>query len=243
MKRILGLTIAIALSGAALNVQAQTADEVISKHQAAMGGEAKLKSIKSMISEGQLQVQGMEFPFKVSVISNTGMRVEFEAMGTKNIQVATPTGGWFLLPVQQQTEPVDASAEDMKDVGSELDLEGELVNAKAKGHTVELVGKDNTDGKETFKLKLTRKNGSVAYYFIDPATYYITKRQSTASMQGQQMEIVTKMSEFKKTDDGYVYASVIEQAPMETKVVISKVELNPEITASILEKPAKTPAK
>ncbi len=64
MKKILGLTIAIALSGAALQVKAQTAEEVISKHQAAMGGEAKLKNIKTMTTSGNLQVQGMEFPLR-----------------------------------------------------------------------------------------------------------------------------------------------------------------------------------
>lgn len=239
MKRILGLTFAIAISGAALQVQAQTADELIGKHQAAMGGEAKLKALKTMTSEGNLAVQGMEFPFKVSVINNAGMRMEFEAMGTKNVQVATPTGGWFFLPVQQQTEPVDANPDDMKDIGSELDLEGEIIDAKAKGHTVELVGKETVDGKELFKLKLTRKNGSVAYYFLDPATYYIVRKESTSKVQGQDMEIVTTMSEWKKTDDGYVYASVIEQQPMQTKVVVSKMVMNPAIDASIFEKPAK----
>ncbi len=127
----------------------------------------------------------------------------------------------------------------MKDVGSELDLEGELINAKAKGHTLELVGKETADGKEVYKLKLTRKNGSVATYFIDAATYYIVKRQSTAKVQGQEMEIITTMSEFKKTDDGYVYASVVEQAPMDTKIVLTKVVMNPALDASILEKPAK----
>lgn len=239
MKRILGLTITLALSGAALSVQAQTADEIISKHQTAMGGEAKLKAIKTMTAEGNLAVQGMEFPFKMAVINNTGMRMEFEAMGTHNVQVATPTGGWFLLPIQQQTEPVDAKAEDMKEVGSELDLEGEMIDAKAKGHSLEMVGKETADGKEMYKLKLTRKNGTTAYYFIDATTFYIVKRLNTATVQGQEMEIVTKLSEYKKTDDGYVYASVIEQSPMETKVVLNKVVMNPELSASILEKPAK----
>lgn len=239
MKKILALTIAIALSGAALQSKAQSADEIIGKHQAAMGGDAKLKSLKAMVSEGNMSVQGMEFPFKVSVISNTGMRMEFEAMGTHNIQVATPTGGWYFLPIQQQTEPVDASAEDMKDVGNDLDLQGEIIDAKAKGHNLELVGKETIDGKEAYKFKLTRKNGTVANYFIDAASYYIVKRIHSATVQGQTMELETKMSEFKKTDDGYVYASVIEQLPMDTKIVITKVQANPAIDASILQKPAK----
>ncbi|WP_109694732.1 LolA family protein [Chitinophaga deserti] len=238
MKRFLGLAITIALSGAAISSQAQTADEIIAKHQAAMGGDAKLKSLKSLYSEGTMSVQGMDFPFKITVLSNTAMRVEFEAMGTTNIQVATPTGGWFLLPVQQQTEPVDANPDDMKDIGSELDLEGELVDAKAKGHTVELVGKDASDGPEQYKFKLTRKNGSVAHYFIDPATFFITKRVTTGNVQGQEMTLVTKLSDYKKTSDGYSYAAKIEQSPMETVVVLTKVTANPPVPDSTFQKPA-----
>ncbi len=170
MKKMLLLALAVTLTGA-LGVHAQTADEIVSKHVAAMGGKAKLAAIKAATTEGTMDVQGMSFPFKTTIINKRGMRVEFEAMGTKNIQVFTTTGGWNLLGVRMQTEPTDISPDDLKEISSKIDLEGELVNAKAKGHTIALVGKETENNVEMYKIKLTRKDGTDADYFLDAKNY------------------------------------------------------------------------
>ena len=36
-----------------------------------------------------------------------------------------------------------------------------------------MLGKEDIDGTETIKMKLTRKSGSEVVYFFDPKTYYI----------------------------------------------------------------------
>ena len=42
---------------------------------------------------------------------------------------------------------------------------------KAKGHTVELVGKEKVEGTDAYKLKVTLKNGDVRYIYLDAETY------------------------------------------------------------------------
>lgn len=235
MKHYLMLTLAAALTTAAVGTKAQTVDEIVSKHITAMGGKDKLGALKSSVTEGTMEVQGMEFPFKATIINKRGMRIEFDAMGTKNIQVATTTGGWNLLGVQQQTEPVDVPAESLKEIGPDLDIEGELVNAKEKGHTLELVGKETADGAELYKIQLTRKDGNVANYFIDTKSYYITRR--SVQMGGQ--EAINTLLEYKKTDDGYAYASVVETQPTGVKLKVTKMLFNSPVDEKIFEKPVK----
>ncbi len=239
MKQLRMLALSLALVGAAVSVKAQTLDEVVSKHISALGGADKLKSLKSQVMEGKMHLQGMELPFKSIIIQNKGMRVEFEVMGTKNIQVATTTGGWNFLPVQQQTEPVDANPDDIKDISQEVDLAGELFDYKTKGSTAELIGKETIEGQELYKIKLTRKDASVSSYYLDAKTYYIAKRVSPKTIQGQEVEITENLTDYKKTSDGFVYASQVEQQPMGIKMSFEKVQYNGPVDEKVFEKPAK----
>lgn len=238
MKQIRMLTLSMFLVGAAVSAKAQTLDEVVNKHITAMGGEAKLKALNSQIAEGSMSIQGMDFPLKVINLNQKAMRIEFEAMGTRNVQVITSKGGWMYLPVQQQTAPVDSDPADLADAQRDLDLTGELVDYKTKGHTAELIGKETIDGKELYKIKLTRKDASISNYFVDPTSWYVTKRTTAKAIQGQEIEIIENFSDFKKSGDGYVYAAVVEQLPMGMKINYSKVEINAPVDDKVFEKPA-----
>lgn len=238
MKHFRMLALSMLLVGAAVSTKAQTLDEVVSKHITAMGGEAKMKSLNSQITEGTMSIQGMELPLKVINLNKKAIRIEFEAMGTSNIQVITDKGGWMFLPIQQQAAPVDSDPADLVDSQRDLDLTGELVDYKAKGHTAELIGKETVDGQELYKIKLTRKDGSITNYFVDGTTWYVTKRTSNKSIQGQEIEVVENISDFKKTPEGFVYAAAIEQLPMGMKLNFTKVQMNPVLDEKIFEKPA-----
>ena len=238
MKQFRMLTLSMLLVGAAVGAKAQTLDEVVNKHITAMGGETKLKALNSQIAEGSMSIQGMDFPLKVINLNQKAMRIEFEAMGTKNVQVITAKGGWMFLPVQQQQAPVDSDPADLADAQRDLDLTGELVDYKTKGHTAELIGKETIDGKELYKIKLTRKDASISNYFVDPANWYVTKRTTAKSIQGQEIEIVENFSDFKKSGNGYVYAAAVEQLPMGMKINYTKVDINTPVDEKVFEKPA-----
>ncbi|WP_343700995.1 hypothetical protein [Chitinophaga sp.] len=238
MRTLRALTLSLLLAGGAVSAQAQTADEVVNKHVEALGGADKVKSLQSQIMEGTMSIQGMEIPLKVSTKQKKGVRVEFEIMGTKNITVMTPTSGWMFMPIQQQTAPVDADAAAVKEGAIDLDLTGELFDYKNKGFKVEMNGKETLNGEELYKLKLTRADGSSSDYYLDAATYYITKRITKKDVQGQQVEVVEQFTNYKKTPEGFVYAESVEQQPMGMKMSFSKVQSNPVVDDKIFEKPA-----
>lgn len=230
--------LALSLMLIAVTTKAQTIDEVVGKHIEAMGGADKIKAVKSQATEGTMEIQGMEFPFKTWSVHNTAMRVDFDAMGTTNTQVVSTKGGWMFMPVQQQQAPVDSDPEVVKEAASELDLTGDLFDYKAKGHTAELIGKETQDGQEFYKIKLTRKNGTVTDILLDTKTYLVSKRISSKNIQGQEVEITEVLSNYKKTADGYVYAATVEQLPMGMKMNFGKFEYNAAIDQKLFEKPA-----
>jgi hypothetical protein len=203
MKRIL---LSLLVLASAFTVKAQTADEVIAKHITAIGGAENWKKVNSMKMEGILQVQGAEVNVVVTILHGKGMRQDISVMGMTGYEIVTPTEGWDFMPFQGQTEPEAKTAEELTEAQDNLDAQGELIDYAAKGHKVELIGKEDVEGTECFKLKVTKKGGSVSTLFFDPKTFYIVQSKSTQKANGQEMEVVTSFSNYEKMPEGIVVA-------------------------------------
>ncbi len=206
-----------------LAVSAQTADDVINKHIAKMGGAAKLEALKTVKMEGNLTTQGIDVALSFTKKHLVGMRVDMEIMGTSNYQIITPTKGWAFMPVMQQTEPQEMEAEQLKSAQGQLDIQGSLYNYKQKGYTAEYMGKEQVDGKDAHKIKVV-KSGRDVFYFIDAESNFIVKSMSKANIQGQETDVQTTFADYKQTPDGYwfPYSSTTMQGP----VTFSKIEVN-----------------
>ena len=237
--KFLSLFVVAALSLA--TVKAQTADEIVNKHIEAIGGLENWKKVNSMVLTGTMSVQGMSLDVITTVLHNKGSRQDINEMGMNNYQILTPTAGWSFFPIQGQQAPEAMTADDVKEGQTDLDAQGSLIDYKAKGHTVELIGKEDVDGTECFKLKLALKTGKTETYFIDPKTYYIVKLVSIKKANGQEAEVSTGLSNYQKLPEGIVVAmsvSVPFGPGVNFDYIISKVEVNKAIDEAIF-KPAK----
>jgi hypothetical protein len=216
---------------------AQTVDEIISKNTVAMGGDAVLKGITSQYMEGNMEMQGQTVPLKRWVKQNEAMRLEFNIMGTNNVQVVTPTMGWSLMPIMQQTEPQEMDAQTMKVMKAQLDLRGELYDYKKKGKKIELMGKDTVNGSMAYKLKVNGEDGTNSIAYLDATSFLLVKATNKVNVQGQDMQKVTLLSHYKKTPEGNAYPGVTEQSPIGIKINIDKVEMNKPVADSLFTKP------
>lgn len=183
-------------------VKAQTADEVIDKYITAIGGKEKWKQINSMKVEGQFEVQGLEPTFVIQSVNNKGIRMDAEFPGSKIIDITTPTAGWSQNPFNGKTTLQPLTTDELKEKLDELDLQGAFVDYKEKGSTVESLGKDEEDGNEYFKIKLTTKNQNETIYFFDLKTNLIYKQETTTKQQGQDIKVSIKHFDYQDTDFG-----------------------------------------
>ena len=76
----------------------QTTEEVLSKHQAAMGSPEKWSAVKSLVMKNKFSVQGMDIESKTSVLVGQGFRTEVEVMGNKIITAINGDSGWMIRP-------------------------------------------------------------------------------------------------------------------------------------------------
>jgi hypothetical protein len=226
-------TIKIALLSAALfatvGSYAQTADEVVDKYLVAIGGKENWKKINSVVTEGAMQVQGADVTVVSTALQGKGSRQDITVMGMTGYQIMTPTEGWSYMPFQGQTKAEPATAEMVKLGADQLDVQGPLIDYKTKGHSIELLGKEDVDGTECHKLKITYKSGKVDTYFIDPTSFLLVKSISKQSVNGQEMELTTTFSNYQKTPEGILIpmAVTVPLGPgLSADMTVKKIEIN-----------------
>lgn len=236
------ILVAAATFAVAYGAQAQTADEVITKHIAALGGKEKLAGINSLVMETTMEVMGNEATSTTTVLNGKGFKTEAEVMGSKMVQAMTDKGGWMINPMgggsaEAMPDEVYKQGKDQMDISG-----GPLLDYAAKGHKVELQGTEKIGSVDAHKLKLTTKDGGVTTYYIDPTTYYILQVVKSGNMMGQEMEIKTVYSNYKKTDYGNVMPYTTEVdfgGQFQITSTVNKIEINKAVDPKIFEMPGK----
>jgi hypothetical protein len=216
-----------------LNIQAQTADEIIEKYITAIGGKEKWKQVKSMKVNGFIEVQGIKINFTQQAIHNVGVRVDAEFQGQKIIDITTPTKGWSQNPFGGRSSLQPISEEELKQKLDELDIQDEFIDYATKGSAVDFLGKDEEDGNEFYKVKMTTKNNNESVYFFDVNTSLIYKEEKTVKQQGQEMKMVTKVFDYKTIPFGIKIPHKSEQ--MGQILVTDKIEVNTTIDENIFK--------
>lgn len=228
------LSLTVLLSAA---LHAQTADDVIAKHIAAIGGKDKLSAITSVRMENTMQVMGNEAPSTTVILNGKGFRNESDFNGQKIIQVATDNGGWMVNPMMGGTDPQPLPAEQAKAAKEQIYVVP-LLNYAARGGKAELQGQEKVGTVNAYKVKLTSKDSAVITYYFDPTTYYVLQTVRTGEAMGQQMDVTTTYSDYQKTDYGWVVPRAMEvnmggQFSINAKV--NKVDVNVPVDPSIFE--------
>ncbi len=127
---------------AAAPASAQTVDEILAKNAAARGGLDKIKAVQTMRLTGTMTVgPGMEAPFVMEQKRPNLMRMEFTLQGMTGIQAFDGKVGWQLMPFSGRKDPEPMAEDALKQAQEQADFDGPLIDAKAKGNTVELVAR------------------------------------------------------------------------------------------------------
>lgn len=224
--------LALAVSG---TMFAQTADEVVNKHIEAIGGKDNWKKINAMRMEASVNAQGMDVPVIIHQVHNKASKQEYTVMNMTGYSIVTTDGGWNFNPFQGQQSPEPMTADEVKVAQDGLDIQGEMLDYKDKGHSVELMGKEDVDGTECYKLKLVRKSGRESIYLVDPKTYYVVRTQTKVTVNGQEVNQVINMSNYQKLPEGIVIPMTMENGAAPAPINVTKVEVNPKIDESIFK--------
>ncbi len=242
--RTLLLLVAIAI-GSQISF-AQTADEIVNKYLAAIGGKENLAKLKTLKLNCSVEfAPGMKAPITMYYINNECMRVEVEVQGMKILSAVEGDSGWSINPMSGKKDAERMNADEIKESKEQMDLTGALFNYKEKGHTVELIGKDDMEGTEVYKLKISKKNGDLEYDYIDATTFLKLKETTTHKFNDKEVSGDVLLSDYRKAGDiMFPFAMENRQAgeSQGQALIVGSVEVNPTIDRSIFKMPPPAPA-
>jgi len=233
------ILIIIALFLSASSLFAQDVDDIINNYFKNTGGADNWKNLKTMQFTADVEQGGMQMNMILYTNKDDMRRVDVEFQGSKIIQAYDGEVGWMVNPFMGIQTPQKMPQEMLDQLNAEK-FESELLNYREKGHNVELEGKEEIEGSEAFKVKLTKNNGDVEYFYFDTENYVpVMQRQTVKYGPGQGQEAETYIGDYQEVDE-FMMPFLIDtrmngQSIM--KMIIKEYVLNEEIDASIFSMP------
>lgn len=256
-----------------------SAVDIVSKNVAARGGLQAWRAVQSMTMEGKLGAGGnqraalpaplpgkkanplptdvrppeeVQLPFVLEMQRPLKTRLELQFKGQTAVQVFDGTTGWKLRPYLNRRDIEPYTSEEMKKASLQAELDGLLVDYIAKGTRVDLESKENVEDRDTYKLKLTLKNGQTTHVWVDAQTFLEAKIEGQPrrldgidhpvevyyrnyrSVSGLQIPFVleTRVLPAAAGANGPKAAAI----PAET-ITVEKVVINPRLDATLFTKP------
>jgi hypothetical protein len=197
-------------------------------------------------------VEEVQLPFLMELERPRKMRFELEFNGQTAVQVYDGANGWKLRPFLGRRVVEPYTADELKTSSMQADLDGPLMDYPAKGTRVELVGSEPVDGRDTYKIKMTMKDGQVLHVWIDALTFLEAKIEGQPRRLDGTLHPVEIYFRDYRPVEGLRIPFVLDTkvlpvatnalglrdtpAPPE-RIVMEKVVINPKFEESLFSKP------
>lgn len=244
---LFGLVLAFAVQG----LQAQTVDEIIDTYFENTGGKAQWEKLQGLKLSAKINQMGMEIPLDIVQLKSGKQLTKINFQG-QSIKQGVFDGNvlWSINMMTQKPEKSDQETTD--NVKREMgDFPDPFLNYKDKGYVAELIGKEEIDGAECFKIKLTKKplviDGNevenVSFYFFDTENFVpivVHSEIKSGPMKGQVSEI--KMSDYQEVEGLYFPFSMVQglKGQEGQTITFDQISINPEIEDSEFDFPEET---
>ena len=275
----LALAASIALASSTTQPPANlSADEIVSKNISARGGLQAWRAVQTLSMEGKLGAGGnqrtplpvpveskgegklrmpvrpaeeAQLPFVIKLERPRKSRIEIKFNGQTAVQVFDGTNGWKLRPFLNRNQVEPYSPDELKAAALQPDIDGPLVDYAAKGTRVELEGIEKVEDRDTYKLKLTLKDGHTLHVWIDTQTYLEARIDGQPRrLDGKEHQVQIYYRDYRPVG-GLQFPFVLETRviPIESKsrfrelpvppekIIVDKIEVNPQFSASAFVRP------
>ena len=229
-------------AGFAQNENQATVDQLVSKNIEAKGGADALHALQSLRLAGKMLVRQGQIELGCLQIKKRPDEVRDEAslQGMTQIEAYDGKEGWKVSPFFGRKDPERMSADDVKALIEDSEIDGPLVDWNTKGSTVEYLGTEDVDGTPAHKLKVVRKNGDVSFVYLDP-DHFLEIRVVTGRMRhGAYEEVETDLGDYEKAGGVFVPTSIEsghKGSPDKQRIIIDKVEANVPVDDTIFHFP------
>ena len=259
---LIALFLLLAFSLASADSSSLSAAAIVDRNVAARGGLQAWRNVKTMKMTGKMDAGGnnrptlafsspgakkgaamppprptaqVQLPFVMELQRPRKTRLEIEFKNQKAIQVFDGSNGWKLRPFLNRHEVENYTPDELKATALQADLDGPLVDYAAKGTKVELDGREKVGDQDTYKLKLTLKNGQAQHIWIDSKTFLEVKIEGTPRrLDGKMRNVATYLRDYRVVS-GLVVPHLLETIVEGYKDAVEKIQIETVVVNPTLE--------
>ena len=224
---------------------ARSAAEIADRNVAARGGLSAWRAVQTMTVTGKLDAGGKKdtlLPYTLQVKRPNKQRLALQFAGHTAVQVFDGEHGWKLRPYLNRPDPEPFSPDELKKALAQQGMDGALIDYAAKGNRVELEGTEMIEGKGTYRLKVTLRDGREQHIWIDGSTFLESKVEGDPRrFDGHMRKVETYLRDYRKVEGltiPFVAETHVEHVVGGHSMTIEKVVLNQKIEDSAFAKPA-----
>jgi hypothetical protein len=249
MMKKYSILLAIVLMSGWATLQAQTADEILNNYFENTGGVDVWRAVEGMRMKAKVNQGGMEIPLEIVRMKDGRQMTSITFQGLELKQgVFDGEVLWGTNMMTQKAEKSDAEATEM--MKKEMnDFPDPFLDYQDKGYTVELMGKEDFNGTETFKIKLVKEPITVDGEEVQDVSYYFFETENFVPIaihseikQGQAKGMISEItfSDYQEVEGLYMPFTMSQGVKGQggQPVTMDSIELNPEVSDSDFAFPA-----
>ncbi len=206
----------IALLLPAQQARAESANELVAKNLAARGGAEKLAAISSIKFIGKMVFPGdFELTYlETRVRKNSAALYESSVQGLTLVQGYNGKIGWRINPFEGRRDPERMSQDDTRALADDATIDGPLLSAKARGSTVSYLGREDFEGTNAYKLRVSDRSGAEYVYYLDPDTYLEIRVVETRKLRGARQVMAAELGDYERVN-GVYFPFAIQSGPID----------------------------
>src|SRR5207247_3292085 len=134
--------------------------------------------------------------------------------------------------------------DEIKGIVEDAEFDDPLLDYQKKGNKAELVGMDQIDGSDVYKVKLTlASNGDVRTYYIDVDNFVPIKYEVKRTVRGAEREFEVELGDYKEVNGWYLPFSFAiggkgSSAANKAQYAWERIEANVALDARLSARPA-----
>jgi hypothetical protein len=244
-RRLAAMWILLAAANAA---SAQTADEVITRSIAALGGRAAFAKVKTRSTIGTITLQtpagdisgSLEILNAAPNKSRSLIKADLTSLGAGQLvldQRFNGTAGYALDTLQGNRDITGNQLDNLRNNS----FPHPFLTYKEMGMAVQLSGKEKVGDRDAYLLIFEPTTGSVVRQHIDAETYLPIRSVVKVDVPqlGQQIEQTTEYQDYREVDGLKIPFEIHTSSPVQNySITITKVEHNVAVDETLFSKPA-----
>ena len=225
--------------------RAQTADEVVDKTIAAIGGREALGKLTSRHTTGKISITtpAGELPGTIETYNQapnlvrTLLTIDLSALGAGSMTLDQRFDGTIGSAVDSMQGPRDISGDQLANMKN-ADFPTPFLRYKERGTKIALGDKEKVGDKDAFVLTVTPQTGPASRVFVDAASYLPLRLVVTLDVpEAGKVEQTTDLTDYREVDGIKVPFGIRNSSAVQTVTVkVDKVEHNVTIDPAMFRK-------